>query len=886
MRASSPPQLSLPPAATTASKKMRTGFSINPFGNSADIPTSLNKILYQSYSHSIPNIVVEKIKKILTNVSKTNLRQKAKELKGLLKHEYHPSFTLYILGKFIITDSKTQRMFVLLLDYINSANLIKLMVESTYRCIKTLLKNDGILTSSTDRGFLKNLGSWLGLLTLAKNKPLRANKLCLKEQILDAYETGRLSGVLPFVTKVLEACARSRIFRMPNPWLGALLSLLKEIFLMPGVPMNLKYEIEVLCNTLSIKTKEVSPSDLLKDITCKKVTKASTSKPSARILNNMPSPRPEITPPTKTFTPSTNTNVGAKSMWSLNERVSNSLQQDSLQDRFPGPQVTQMQTQSSLPRPMQSLSRPIQPQPIPSESSQDQLKQINSHIQQPAVSQQPGYESTIIPNLPSFVQIVPGITLFDRQPNLKCYVAMAIDKAIQEIITPVVERSVTIACVTTRELILKDFAFELNENKIKNAAWQMAQNLTSRLALVTCIEPLRVGIQNNLASLLESNADIDDLSLVEKACTKISADNIELGCTLIEIVAADNAKHVINEVLRKVFKNRRKHGMPELNSPSTRSLSSLPDALRPKAGLTSQQLSTYEAFSNIRPSHESLCKYIHSIAGQEVDPQTHGSVMGQPNNLMRMTNSSQVEASSSIISNIPSGDMLTSMLALTKLLHFLENLEQHVSRIPDQNNTSLTSYNTVFNNREILRILNEVKMLLQKNSCSDDNVLSFARAVFQRIFETDSQNSKPRLDLYIELLKYTQIAFDEIVKKLTNWLLYTNVDDRKYIVVKWEALIRGQMVEVDEVDVYLTTLLHSGINGSRQSVSHHPQIKFVVDLVQRIVCNDPVVTVRDLAHLFEAISEMIKAQKINRKTSELLENLLENVQSSRVKKKR
>ena len=34
-------------------------------------------------------------------------------------------------------------------------------------------------------------------------------------------------------------------------------------------------------------------------------------------------------------------------------------------------------------------------------------------------------------------------------------VPLAMDRAIREIITPVVERSVTIACMTTRELVLK-----------------------------------------------------------------------------------------------------------------------------------------------------------------------------------------------------------------------------------------------------------------------------------------------------------------------------------------------------------------------------------------------------------------------------------------------
>jgi CCR4-NOT transcription complex subunit 1 len=46
----------------------------------------------------------------------------------------------------------------------------------------------------------------------------------------------------------------------------------------------------------------------------------------------------------------------------------------------------------------------------------------------------------------------------------------AVEKSINEILTPVVERSVTIALITTRELILKDFAYDKDPEKIIVAA--------------------------------------------------------------------------------------------------------------------------------------------------------------------------------------------------------------------------------------------------------------------------------------------------------------------------------------------------------------------------------------------------------------------------------
>lgn len=48
----------------------------------------------------------------------------------------------------------------------------------------------------------------------------------------------------------------------------------------------------------------------------------------------------------------------------------------------------------------------------------------------------------------------------DKGVDLKKIIAQAVDAAIQEIVPPVISRSVTIALVTTRQLALKDFVLE------------------------------------------------------------------------------------------------------------------------------------------------------------------------------------------------------------------------------------------------------------------------------------------------------------------------------------------------------------------------------------------------------------------------------------------
>ena len=67
---------------------------------------------------------------------------------------------------------------------------------------------------------------------------------------------------------------------------------------------------------------------------------------------------------------------------------------------------------------------------------------------------------------------------------------------------PVVERSVTIAGISTRELVLKDYVTEQSEDKLRKAGQLMGQKLAGSLALVTCKEPLRSNLSNHLRQVL------------------------------------------------------------------------------------------------------------------------------------------------------------------------------------------------------------------------------------------------------------------------------------------------------------------------------------------------------------------------------------------------
>lgn len=57
-----------------------------------------------------------------------------------------------------------------------------------------------------------------------------------------------------------------------------------------------------------------------------------------------------------------------------------------------------------------------------------------------------------------------------NEQKIRRLVGNAVDNSIVEILPPVVDRSVTIALITTRELVLKDFAYDGDYHRVLKAA--------------------------------------------------------------------------------------------------------------------------------------------------------------------------------------------------------------------------------------------------------------------------------------------------------------------------------------------------------------------------------------------------------------------------------
>eukprot|EP00808_Paulinella_micropora_P008543 g23682.t1 len=405
-----------------------------------------------------PTAVADKIHFIVNNVTKETLHEKANELKKILKAEYFPYFCRYVVVKRASVEPNNHELYGNLIDIMNQTKLKHQLKETTYYYIKILLKSatdDGSRSEKDDRRLLRNLGSWLGCITLAKNKPLRANMLDLSQLIIDAYDEGRLIVVIPFVANVMKACKDSRVFKPPNPWLMSMVGLLREVLDIPQLKLTLKFSIEVLFNDLGIVMKETTPSSLLKDVNRKREVERITTVPEGKL------PESAIVSPGGDRPVEEFPAEGGRKYSNSSENLAAppAATAGSSTDAAQSPSLTSV---SPAPNPP---GGGLPPSLAPSAAGP--AGAAAAAVAAAAAAAAAGRDgASMVPPLDRYINYHPGITLFNMYPRLKQFVATAIDRAIREIITPVVERSVTIACVTTRELILKDFCMEPDENKM------------------------------------------------------------------------------------------------------------------------------------------------------------------------------------------------------------------------------------------------------------------------------------------------------------------------------------------------------------------------------------------------------------------------------------
>ncbi|CAI5737719.1 unnamed protein product [Peronospora farinosa] len=780
--------------------------------------------------------VKDRIHFIVNNMSISNLEAKIPEMRKMLLPTYHAWLANYLVVKRISTQPNYHTVYLILIEKLVRPELEREILKRTLQNTRKLLTSGTITTNSQQRSLLKNLGSWLGVFTLARNKPLLQRDLDLKELLYVGYETGHLIAVTPFVAKILEGCKKSKIFKPPNPWVMGLIHAMSEIYDVPDLKLNLKFEIEVLFKSFKLNVEDQRKAQLLH--TRRAPPRTANPDFNVKVLKNPAMGQRSATPPPGS---------GAK------------------------------------------LGRPLTPGKQTKKPG-DGFAPAGSPAGREAVSYgslgaanagSAAAESTVIPNLASYVAVNPELPL--RNVNLRRLVPLAVDRAIREVISPVVERSVTIACITTREVILKDFATESDDTKMRKAAHLMVASMSGSLALITAKEPLRNAIGTHLRALLPTNAgDPQQLEHVIQVC---SNENTDLGCMLIEKASSEKAMRDIDEALAGAYASRRRYQQQQAHAgttpeadgvhffegsasstavaasvgspgaPSGQWPAALPEVFKPKpGGVLAMQLVVYEAFQRIpRPTSMPLS----SRAGVGVYP---GGAVEKEGDTAGVSVSA----------------------ALDRFAGLLERFELFVQKVVRQaaaTQRELPSLLAIPTESEVFAILREVRALggSVRPALRDEACLKIANRIVKFMYELGNggRGNELFLEILVSSLEALTASCETLCKEIVGWVLRAPVDDKLKlhceIIV---ALIRFKVADASDFDVYMAR------NMERNSVA----IEFAVHVVRQCLMIDHVSVATHLSNTLEALARIVERHggATANKNVQILAALLEQARAQKM----
>ena len=212
-----------------------------------------------------PEQLSDKILFIVNNLAPSNFDSKLVEMREQFEDTYARWFANYLVDQRISMEPNNHQLYLRFLDALDRQSLSRLVLRETFVKSSALLNSERTMQSSAERATLKNVGSWLGTITLARDRPILHNYLSFKDLLIEGYDHGRLIVAIPFVCKILEPCTKSKIFKPPNPWLMAIIGLLAELYHFAELKLILKCEIEVLCKSLEINLDTIETTAILRN---------------------------------------------------------------------------------------------------------------------------------------------------------------------------------------------------------------------------------------------------------------------------------------------------------------------------------------------------------------------------------------------------------------------------------------------------------------------------------------------------------------------------------------------------------------------------------------------------------------------------------------------
>ncbi|ODO11915.1 hypothetical protein I350_00699 [Cryptococcus amylolentus CBS 6273] len=674
----------------------------------------------------------------VNQIAPTNYEDKAKSLLELFENQHSRWFAHYFIDVRVSLEQNRHEIYMQLLQKLDSPILDRHVLWETYRKARELLNSEATINSASERAVLKTMAMWLGRITLAQNKPVRLKELSVKDLLIQGYDTKRLIVAIPFVCNLLAACKDSVVFHPPNPWLNAILRLLSEFYHFGELRLNLKFEIEVLFSKLRVELSSFEPSNLLR--------------------MHVPPPPPQEEVPNR---------LDAELQRATSELMNGSQRLSDLPGNEAYARIQQMQSEQAVQAAQDALARRV-----------DEL----------------------IAQLPEYLIFNQEYPIFTA-PTLKRIVHHSIDRAIREIITPVIERSVTIAGISSRDLIQKDFGTEPDAIKMRQAAHMMVQNLAGSLALVTCKEPLRSSMINNVKSMLEQNGYTDE-TMPDVMIAGVVNQNLDVACSVLKKAAMEKAAKDIDVNLAPQYAARKAHQNSRSTAPFWDGASfgvaishtALPDPLKLRpGGLTAQQFRAYEDFgeptrmvSSQATSGDYLSSAYQNLALN--DGLVSGDIKPAP---------SPRPVFPEAVDEVASPQAIPPQGSIDKFHELAAEIQKIIAQSNVQSVAALPA------DHELRALIRGIVIIANQSVHRENTTLAIAQKVVQLLYRSSLQLAR---EVYVFLLQQLCDLSAKVNKEVKQWLIYAE-DVRKLNVPVTVTLLRAQSVSVQEQDLALSHIV-------------------------------------------------------------------------------
>ncbi|KAM7533189.1 hypothetical protein Aperf_G00000121003 [Anoplocephala perfoliata] len=212
------------------------------------------------HHHQPEEMVQNRVVFALNNIDVENVKKKSEELCTILKAQTIPWFVSHLINRHVVNGSLFLELFADVVEHLHMRfpETRPCVLSELLQAIKKILGSIPVgKINSVKKDHLKNLGRFLGLVTLARNKLVLDDDLNFKELLLEAAEMGpeALNYVVPFVVQVFKGCA-GKALAPPCPYSTRVLKILKCLYENSQLDTWIKFEIEAFAENFKINLED------------------------------------------------------------------------------------------------------------------------------------------------------------------------------------------------------------------------------------------------------------------------------------------------------------------------------------------------------------------------------------------------------------------------------------------------------------------------------------------------------------------------------------------------------------------------------------------------------------------------------------------------------